>query len=144
MERKGKVFSKPIEHVDAKTLKGTIKDMVHKDSTIMTDEWASYQGIGKDFKGGHETVNHGDGEFRRGNANTNTVESYFALLKRGVHGAFHHVSKHHLHRYCDEFSFRWNNRKINDGERTAEAVKGVRGKRLMYKSSGNRQPQTIT
>jgi len=134
VERKGKVFSKPIEHVDAKTLKGAVKEMVHKNSTIMTDEWASYTGIGKDFKGGHKTVNHGDGEFMRGNASTNTVESYFALLKRGVHGIFHHVSKHHLHRYCDEFSFRWNRRKIDDGERTVSAIVNAHGKRLTYKS----------
>ena len=66
---------------------------------------------------------------------TNTVESYFALLKRGIHGAFHHVSKIHLHRYCDEFSFRWNHRKIDDGERMVEAIKGGNGKRLMYRQT---------
>lgn len=87
----------------------------------------------KGFKGGHKTVNHGEGEFMRGNASTNTVESYFALLKRGVHGIFHHVSKHHLHRYCDEFSFRWNRRKVDDGERAIDAIKGTMGKRLPYK-----------
>ncbi|MGO9121035.1 MAG: IS1595 family transposase [Desulfomonilaceae bacterium] len=133
VERKGKVFSKPIEHVDAKTLKGAIKELVHKDSTIMTDEWASYTGIGKDFKGGHEVVKHSDGEFMRGFVSTNTVESYFALLKRRVHGIFHHVSKHHLHRYCNEFSFRWNHRKVDDGERMIAVIKGCEGKRLSYK-----------
>ncbi|MGO9122961.1 MAG: IS1595 family transposase [Desulfomonilaceae bacterium] len=138
VERKGKVFSKPIEHVDAKTLKSAIKKLVHKDSTIMTDEWASYTGIGKDFKGGHEVVKHSDGEFKRGNASTNTVESYFALLKRGVHGIFHHVSKHHLHRYCDEFSFRWNRRKSDDGQRTVSAITNAQGKRLTYNSVGGR------
>ena len=55
------------------------------------------------------------------------------ILKRGIIGAFHHVSKQHLHRYVNEFSFRWDNRKIEDGERTAEAVRQTRGKRLMYK-----------
>lgn len=58
----------------------------------------------------------------------------FALLKRGVHGTFHHVSKAHLGRYCDEFSFRWDNRKVTDGERAVEAVKGMSGKRLKYKA----------
>ncbi|MGB6064785.1 MAG: IS1595 family transposase [Desulfomonilaceae bacterium] len=133
VERNGNVVSKPIEHVDAKTLKGAIKEICHKDSYIMTDEWASYTGIGNDFNGGHEVVKHNEGEFKRGNASTNTVESYFALLKRGVHGIFHHVSKHHLHRYCDEFSFRWNHRKIDDGERTIAVIKGSEGKRLSYK-----------
>ncbi|MFH1116905.1 MAG: IS1595 family transposase [Pseudomonadota bacterium] len=139
VERNGRAVSRPIEHVDAKTLKGAIKEICHKDSCIMTDEWASYTGIGNDFNGGHEVVNHGNGEFKRGNASTNTVESYFALLKRGVHGIFHHVSKHHLHRYCDEFSFRWNNRKVNDGERTVEAISGAQGKRLAYKTVRNGQ-----
>lgn len=68
------VVSKLIEHVYAKTLKGAIKEGVHKDSTIMTDEWASYTGIGKDFAG-HEVVKHNKGEFKQGNASTNTVES---------------------------------------------------------------------
>ncbi len=117
------------------TLKGAIKEMVHKDSTIMTDEWASYKGIGKEFLGGHKTVNHNDGEFVRGDASTNTVESYFALLKRGVQGAFHHVSKRQLHRYCDEFSFRWNHRKIDDGARTAYIIQGVGGKVLTYQAA---------
>jgi len=135
VERKGKVFSKPIEHVDAKTLKGAIKEMVHKDSMIMTDEWAAYDGLDKDFTGGHETVKHNDGEFVRGNASTNTVESYFALLKRGVHGAFHHVSKRHLFRYCDEFSFRWNRRKIDDGERTLCIIRGCGGNILTYRET---------
>jgi len=136
VERDGRVFSKPIQRVDAKTLKDAIKELVHKDSTIMTDEWASYRGIGKDFAG-HETVKHNDGQFVNGNASTNTVESYFALLKRGVHGIFHHVSKHHLHRYCDEFSFRWNHRKIDDGERVVAVIKGSERKRLSYKSVGS-------
>lgn len=134
-KRNGKAYSKPIEHVNAKTLKGAIRTLVHKDSTIITDEWRSYTGIGKDFSGGHETVNHGEGEFSRGYVSINTVESYFALLKRGVMGSFHHVSKGHLHRYCDEFSFRWNYRKVSDGERTIAMIKGAKGKRLSYRTA---------
>ncbi len=137
VERKGSVFSKPIENVNAKTLKGSIRTLVHKDSTIMTDEWKSYGGIGKEFTGGHKTINHGDGAFSRGYIYTNTAESYFALLKRGVMGIFHHVSKGHLHRYCDEFSFRWNYRKVNDGERTVAAIEGSKGKRLSYRTTVN-------
>jgi len=133
VQRKGKVISGPIENVTAKTLKSAIRETVDKESTIMTDEWPCYRGIGKDFKGGHETVNHGSGKYVNGDASTNTAESYFALLKRGVHGTFHHISKKHLSRYCNEFSFRWDNRKVNDGERTVEAVKGMQGKRLMLK-----------
>jgi transposase-like protein len=133
VERKGNVVSKPIENVTAKTLKSAIKEAVDKESTIMTDEWPCYQGIGKEFKGGHETVNHGMGEYVNGDTSTNTAESYFALLKRGVHGTFHHISKKHLSRYCNEFSFRWDNRKVSDGVRAEEVVKGIAGKRLMLK-----------
>jgi transposase-like protein len=82
VERECDCYSKPIKNVDGKTLKGTIKQIVDKASTIMTDEWKSYIGIGKDFSGGHEVVKHSHGEFVRGNIFTNTVESYFALLKR--------------------------------------------------------------
>lgn len=133
VERNGNVVSMPIERVNAKTLKSAIREVCHKDSCIMTDEWPAYRGIGNEFAGGHEVVKHAAGEFVKGNASTNTAESYFALLKRGVHGIFHHVSKHHLHRYCGEFDFRWNHRKIDDGKRTVAAIKGSDGKRLVYK-----------
>lgn len=135
VERNGRVRSYPIQRVNAKTLKGAIRDNVHRNSCIVTDEWPAYNGIGSEFQGGHEVVNHGKKEYVRGDVYTNTVESYFALLKRGVHGIFHHVSKCHLHRYCDEFSFRWNLRKVDDGQRTIEAIQGIVGKRLSYKPS---------
>jgi len=66
---------------------------------------------------------------------TNTAESYFALLKRALHGAFHWVSMKHLGRYCDEFAFRWNHRHATDGERTEAAIRGADGKRLTYHGS---------
>ena len=69
-------------------------------------------------------------EYARGDVNNNSAESYFALLKRGVHGTFHHVSKRHLKRYCDEFSFRWTHRKASDEERTEAAIRGAEGRRL--------------
>ena len=78
-------------------------------------------------------VDHGTGEYVRGNVHTNTVEGWFALLKRGVTGTFHHVSEEHLDRYVDEFAFRYNRRDITDGERAVQAIRKVGGKRLMYK-----------
>jgi len=77
--------------------------------------------------------NHGAGEYASGDVNTNTVESVFALLKRGVYGTFHHVSEKHLDRYVNEFIYRWNQRKVSDMQRTTEAIVSVKGKRLMYK-----------
>jgi hypothetical protein len=86
----------------------------------------------------HDRVNHHVKEYARHNADgtvshTNTCESFFSLLKRGVYGSFHHVSKEHLPRYCDEFSFRWNNRGLNSGERFVLGLQKAEGKRLMYK-----------
>jgi hypothetical protein len=86
----------------------------------------------REFAGGHETVNHGSGEYSRGDVYTNTAESFFALIKRGMYGTFHAVSKKHLHRYVNEFVFRWNTRKAEDGQRVAKAVWACEGKRLMY------------
>lgn len=115
-------------------LKSEIRDHVDPSSTIMTDELSCYTGIGKDFKGGHHTVNQSIGEYSYHGISTNQAESYFALLKRGIHGTFHHISKKHMHRYCNEFTFRWDSRNTNDGERTAEAIRGADGKRLAYRA----------
>lgn len=99
----------------------------------MTDEWRSYGPVGKGFKRGHHTVNHGRREYARGAAHTNTVEGFFSILKRGVNGVYHSISKKHLPRYLDEFAFRYDSRKTTDGERTLLALSRVSGKRLMYK-----------
>ncbi len=131
VEREGKALASPVTNVNGKTLKGAIKEMVSKEATIMTDEWKSYRGIGKYFTGGHKVVNHNQKEYVNGEASTNMAESFFSLLKRGIMGIYHHVSKKHLFRYCDEFSFRWNNRKVNDEVRMETAIKAGFGKRLL-------------
>lgn len=71
--------------------------------------------------------------------NTNTAESYFALLKRGHYGVYHSMSKVHLHRYCAEYDFRWNHRKVSDSERTESAIQRAEGKRLLYETSRTRE-----
>lgn len=100
-----------------------------KDTTMMTDELSSYGGL----VAKHETVKHRDREYVRGNAHVNTVEGFFSLLKRGINGTFHHVSRGHLQRYCDEFAFRYSHRKPSDGDRAALLVNAGEGKRLTYK-----------
>lgn len=132
VSREGGVRTRVVASVDAKTLRAALQENVAPDARIVTDELAAYRRATEGFKGGHSTVNHGSGEYARGDAHTNTAESYFALLKRGVYGTFHHVSKKHLQRYCDEFSFRWNHRKITDGERLTAALRAAEGKRLTY------------
>ena len=71
------------------------------------------------------------------------VESVFSLIKRGVMGTFHSVSKKHLPNYLNEFEFRWNTRKVDDGERISRAVKQVEGKRLMYRESVDNPPYLV-
>jgi hypothetical protein len=127
----------PIEKVDGDTLKGEVRKHVETSAQIMTDDWAGYGGLGKEFAS-HNVICHGDGTYARKrddgvSVNTNTAESFFALLKRGHYGIFHWFSRKHTHRYCDEFAFRWDRRKISDGERMVAAIKGAEGKRLMYK-----------
>lgn len=76
VERKGNIVSKPVENVTAKTLKSAIRQAVDRESTIMTDEWPSYKGIGNEFKGGHGVINHGLGEYVRADISTNTAERF--------------------------------------------------------------------
>jgi hypothetical protein len=87
----------------------------------------------------HDVVCHSKEEYVRHengrSIHTNTVEGFFSILKRGIIGTFHHVSKQHLHRYLNEFDFRYNARDTSDGERAELALKGVAGKRLMYRDS---------
>ena len=101
-------------------------------SHLMTDEATRYWRIGKEFAQ-HSTVNHAIKEYARGPVTTNTVEGFFSILKRGLNGIYHNVSREYLHRYLWQFDFLWNNRKMNDGERTITAIQGAEGKRLMYK-----------
>lgn len=137
VERDGKARATPVERLSADSLQGEIRDTVDRSARILTDEWAGYKGVGEDYEGGHAVVRHGQGEYVAGNVHTNTAESYFALFKRGIHGAFHHVSDKHLPLYCEEFSFRWGLRNATDGERTAAAIRGAAGKRLMYRHSSS-------
>jgi len=100
----------------------------------MTDSFPVYHGLENEYAA-HEIVDHGAGEYVNGDAQTNTVEGWFALLRRGVTGTFHHVSEQHLDRYVDEFAFRYNRRKITDAERTVSAIQKIGGKRLKYKDT---------
>lgn len=135
VQRGGQVRAFPMSHVTAKNVRAALRANVKPTATLMTDEYRSYDQAGREFAR-HDRVTHSDGEYVRDSAHTNTVEGFFSLLKRGINGSFHHVSKGHLHRYCDEFAFRHNNRialGINDGMRAARIVTGAEGKRLTYK-----------
>jgi transposase-like protein len=105
---------------------------VDPSARLMTDKFSSYIGADKMFAS-HETVDHGRAEYVRGDVHVNTAEAYFGLLKRGIFGTYHHVSKRHLHRYLAEFDFRWNERTVADGVRAGLAAQGAEGKRLTFK-----------
>ncbi len=134
VERGGRIRRRVVANVSGKTLKDAIREEVDRRAQIISDGYRGYRGIGRDFSGGHRSVNHTIWEFVRGDIHTNTVESSFALVKRGMMGVYHNVSKEYLHRYLWQFDFVWNNRYLNDGERTAELIRVTEGKRLMYKA----------
>lgn len=137
VQRNGGIRTKKLNSVSAKNLRGTLRENVKKTARIITDEWPAYRGLSAEFKGGHYRVQHKKREYVRGDVYTNSAESFFALLKRGIHGSFHHVSKEHLPRYLDEFSFRWNYRKSDDKQRTMAALRLAEGKRLVYRTLTN-------
>lgn len=132
VQRNGNVRAHVIPNVTSKTLSEIMPREIHKSARLMTDSFRSYRQIGPRFEGGHGVIQHDKGIYAIGDVYTNTVESFFALLKRGIYGTFHAVSKKHLHRYVDEFSFRWDTRHDNDGTRISKAIKRAEGKRLLY------------
>ncbi|MBS1786103.1 MAG: IS1595 family transposase [Acidobacteria bacterium] len=133
VERGGNVKTTHVANVTGANLKEQMKSLVAPTARIMSDESAAYNGTNEHFAS-HEAVNHHKGEYVRGDAHVNTSESVHSLMKRGVIGVYHHWSPAHLHRYLSEFDFRFNRRKMSDGERMIEALRKVEGKRLMYKS----------
>jgi ISXO2-like transposase domain len=123
----GRSVAKPTIDATAESLSPVVRANVDLSATFMTDSWRGYIMVGREFTGGHHRVDHGAGEYARGEAHVNTAESFFALLKRGIVGSFHHVSPEHLHRYCDEFSFRWDLRSVTDSARTEAAIRQTKG-----------------
>jgi len=135
VERGGKVRSRHVADVRAKTLKPILVEAIAKDSHFRTDQAPVYTEIGTGFAS-HETVNHSIKEYVRGDAHTNTVEGYFSIFKRGIYGTYHHVSTEHLKRYLCQFDFRYNERialGVDDTERTIKAIRGAEGRRLTYR-----------
>jgi transposase-like protein len=136
VERGGHVRANHIADVTAKTLRETLAKQADPKSALHTDDALSNLSVGKDFAE-HRTVVHTSGQYvsKDGLAHTQTVESFFAILKRQVYGTHHAISEAHLQRYVTEAEFRWNHRValgIDDNARAAAALKAIGGKRLMY------------
>jgi transposase-like protein len=137
VERGGKVHSHHIPAVTAKNLRPTVEAQIHGATYVMTDEGGAAKKVGSEFAL-HGSVNHGAGEYVRGDVHIDTAEGYFSILKRAIYGTYHHVSQQHLKRYLAEFDFRYNERSalgVEDEERTTKAIRGIIGKRLMYRDS---------
>jgi transposase-like protein len=136
VERGGKSRSSHVADVTGKTLRDAIGTRASRKSYLMTDEALVYERLGREFAG-HGTVNHSAEEYVRtgGFHHTNTVEGFFALVKRAIYGQFQSVSEAHLHRYLAEADFKFNHREAlgYDAGRAAALLRGAKGKRLLYR-----------
>jgi transposase-like protein len=133
LDRRGDVKTVMVPNIKRNTLQELAKPIVDPATTIMTDGHYGYDGLDDHFTA-HFTVDHSR-EFVRGTIHTNFAESYHSLLKRGIVGAFHHVSRKHLPKYLAEFDRRWNTRKQRDGVRVVDVINTGFGKRLTYKTT---------
>jgi len=131
-ERGGRTKAKAVKSVDGPTLHMMVHENVAPGSVLHTDEHRGYEGLGFTFD--HETVVHSAGEYVRGNVSTNSIESVWAVMKRGLHGVYHHASPKHISRYVDEFTWRLNdgNVKVHTLDRLDSFITATKGLRLTY------------
>ena len=126
-----RVSARSTESTDAPTLSGFVADRTQPGAKIFTDEANAYSGLGANFD--HEAVNHSVGEYVRGMAHVNGMESFWSMLKRGYHGTYHHMSPKHLDRYVTEFAGRHNDRNADTIDQMAHIAQSMVGKRLKFR-----------
>ena len=137
VERGGSVRSFHVENADKATVNTIINENLSREARVFTDESRLYNDM-VDHVAEHDTVHHSSREYVRGEVHTNTVEGVFSIFKRGMKGVYQHCGEKHLHRYLAEFDFHCNNRialGVGDEARTDEAIRGVVGKRLTYRTA---------
>ena len=122
------VSAQVVKSTDRRTLQGFVQRSTVDGSTVYTDEAAAYVGVPRR----HKAVRHSVSQYVDGQAHTNGMESFWALLKRGYHGTYHHLSPKHLGRYVGEFEGRHNDRPMDTADQMASMVQGLPGKRLRY------------
>ena len=127
----GKVYTEVIQDTKARTLKPLVKKYVEKGTTLVSDEWLGYHGLSSIYN--HQIVNHRIKQYSNNGYSTNNVENFWSHLKRGIFGVYHQVSRKHLQKYADEYSFRFNNRKINTKDRFNLSLLNSNVGRLKYK-----------
>lgn len=133
VQRGGNLRLRVLNRVNSKNFAKVFAELLSPRGRLITDEHTCYRALGKRVAARHDAVNHGAGEYVRGDVYTNTIEGAFSLLKRGLYGTFHSVSREHLHRYLAEFSFRYDTRRLADDQRVDLAIKASEGKRLTYR-----------
>ena len=126
-----RVSARSTGETDAPTLAGFVADRTAPGAKVFTDESRAYSGLSARFT--HEAVNHSAGEYVRGEAHTNGMESFWAMFKRGYQGTYHHMSAKHLDRYVSEFSGRHNVREADTVDQMRDVVASMVGKRLTYR-----------
>ncbi|MHA1540323.1 MAG: IS1595 family transposase [Alphaproteobacteria bacterium] len=129
-QRNGEIVAKTIEKTTKKELHGFIGDVVEKESNVVTDDHRGYLNM-NGYK--HHTVCHSVGEYVKGQAHTNGIESFWALLKRGYHGTHHYMSFKHLGQYVNEFAGRHNTRGLDTIDQMVQMSVNMSGKQLRYK-----------
>lgn len=129
LNRRGRVMADVVVDSKQRTLLPNVEAVVEPGTVIYTDALLSYAGLSAQYV--HETVDHAH-EYVRGEAHTNGMENFWSLLKRGINGTYISVMPWQLFRYVDEQVFRFNNRRLNDGQRFAAVMKQILGKRLQY------------
>ncbi|MGY3694270.1 transposase-like protein [Bradyrhizobium sp. USDA 3240] len=137
VERGGSARSFHIDSTSVADIIPIVRSNVRRESIVMTDEAPVYRQLGGEYFS-HDTVNHGAKEYVRDDISTNTVEGFYSIFKRGMKGVYQHCKEKHLHRYLSEFDFRYSNRiatGYDDLARAEKALKGVRGKRLTYRTT---------
>jgi transposase-like protein len=133
VQRKGKARAWAVPDTTHKTLLPKLRESIHHDATIYTDESVLYTHVNEFFLH-HSSVNHSIEEYVRGNVHTNTIECFWSVLKRTIGGTYTHVAPEHLDRYLAEQVFRFDERENEDGPRFVKATKGADGRRLTYKT----------
>ncbi|MQA01058.1 MAG: IS1595 family transposase [Dehalococcoidia bacterium] len=125
-----RVRVRPIPDNKRGTLEAQVRENVTPGANLNTDGAGGYRFLGEEYA--HGVVEHDANEYVRGTIHTNGIENFWSLLKRSIHGTYVSVEPFHLFRYLDEQAFRYNSRKITDGERFKAALRGIMGKRLTY------------
>lgn len=132
LERGGRVIVRPVVDSASATLQPIMRNHVAIGATINTDQWRAYVGLRDNYT--HQAVNHAAGEYVRGNVHTNGIENFWSLFKRGLNGIYHQVSPKHLHRYCNEYAYRFNSRDLCQQDKFNIAVFQSNGRRLTYRT----------